>query len=106
MSAKCVRRLADMKLLLRAELGRSLLEEDHIFGLLAKAAAVDLADFSTGDLPTAMEVKRLPCAPEELVARKKKITHSVRRWEHLGEAEIRLFFRRLRIPCPLPPPAA
>jgi glycosyltransferase involved in cell wall biosynthesis len=104
MSARCLRRLAEMKLLSRPELGRSMLEEDHIFGLLVKAAAVGLADFSTGDHPTALEVKRLPCAPEELVARKKKITHSVRRWEQLGEAEIRSFFRQVRISGPLAPP--
>ncbi|MEO8077049.1 MAG: glycosyltransferase, partial [Acidobacteriota bacterium] len=86
MSAACVHKLAAANLLLRGELGRSLLEEDHLFGILAKAAGLELADFCSGDLPSALEAKRLPCAPEELVARNKKVTHSVRRWEDLDES--------------------
>jgi hypothetical protein len=58
---------------------------------------MDLGDFASGELPMALDYKRLPCAPEQLVARKKKITHSVRRWEHLGEEDIRAFFRARRI---------
>jgi hypothetical protein len=96
MSSACVRKLAEGNFLSRKELGRSMLEEDHIFGLLTKAAALDLAEFSTGDLPMALELKRLPLAPEELVAQRKKVTHSVRRWEDRDEAEIRTFFRGLR----------
>jgi glycosyltransferase involved in cell wall biosynthesis len=98
MSSACVRRLADANLLSRQDLGRSLLEEDHIFGLLAKTVGVELADFASGDLPMALELKRLPYAPAELVAKKKKVAHSVRRWQGLGEAEIRTFFRDLRTP--------
>lgn len=72
MSAEYVRRLAEGNLLLRKELGRSLLEEDHTWGLLAKAVGLEMADFTTGELPMAMEWKALPCAPEELVAKKKR----------------------------------
>jgi len=96
MSAECVRRLAERNLFYRKELGRSLLEEDHIFGLLAKAVGLELADFASGELPMALEWKGLPCAPEELVAKKKKVIHSTKRWEDLGEEEIRKFFREIR----------
>jgi hypothetical protein len=96
MSAECVRRLAERNLLYRKELGRSLLEEDHTWGLLAKAVGLEMADFASGELPMAMEWKALPCAPEELVAKKKKVIHSTRRWEELGETEIRKFFREIR----------
>lgn len=96
MSAACVGRLARSGLLLRRELGRSKLEEDHLFGLLTKAAGLQLADFSAGELPMAMEWQRLPSAPEELVATKKKITHSVRCWQDRDEASIRQFFRERR----------
>jgi hypothetical protein len=95
-SSTCIRRLADAHLLSRRELGRSLLEEDHIFGLLAKAVGMDLGDFASGELPMALDYKRLPCAPEQLIAEKKKITHSVRRWENLGEEDIRAFFHARR----------
>lgn len=96
MNAECVRRLAEANLLHKKELGRSLLEEDHIFGLLIKSIGIDMADFARGDLPMAMEWKGLPCAPQELIAKKKKITHSTKRWENLNEAEIRKFFRDIR----------
>ncbi len=96
MSAECVHRLAERNLLFRKELGRSLLEEDHIFGLLAKAVGLELADFASGELPMGMEHKGLPCAPHELVTKKKKVIHSTRRWEDLGEEEIRKFFRETR----------
>jgi hypothetical protein len=100
MSSTCVRTLADGNLLARAELGRSLLEEDHILGVLAKAAGLEMADFSSGSSPMALEWKRLPCSPEELVAAEKKIIHSVKRWGSWGEAEIRTFFRGLRVARP------
>lgn len=96
MNAECVRRLAEANLLYKRELGRSLLEEDHIFGLLVKSVGMGMADFASGELPMALEWKELPCAPHELVANKKKITHSIRRWEDLNEAEIRKFFRDIR----------
>ncbi len=96
MNAECVRRLTEARLLYRKELGRSLLEEDHIFGLLTKAVGLELADFASGELPMALELQKLPCAPEELVAKKKKVIHSTRRWEDLDEKEIRKFFRKIR----------
>lgn len=96
MNAECVRRLAEANLLYRKELGRSLLEEDHIFGLLVKSVGIEMADFARGEFPMALEWKGLPCAPHELVAKKKKIIHSTRRWEDLNEADIRRFFRDIR----------
>jgi glycosyltransferase involved in cell wall biosynthesis len=98
MSDNCVRRLAVADLLSKKELGRSLLQEDHILGLLAKAAGIEMGDFVSGDLPMALEWKGLPCSPHELVARRKKITHSTRGWKDIGENEIREFFRDLRSP--------
>ncbi len=95
-SPECVSKLAESNLLLRKELGRSQLEEDHIFSLLAKSVGLELADFASGELPMGMEWKGLPYSPQELVAKKKKVIHSTRRWKDLGEAEIRNFFREIR----------
>jgi hypothetical protein len=100
MSSACVRTLAEKNLLARKALGRSLLEEDHILGVLATSAGLEMADFSSDAGPMALEWKRLPCSPEQLVADDRKITHSVKGWESRGEAEIRMFFRGLRIARP------
>ena len=99
MNAECVRRLAEANVLSKKELGRSFLEEDHIFGLLVKSAGMDMADFAGAEYPMALEWKGLPCAPRELIATKKKIIHSTRHWEDLDEAKIRKFFRDLRSGC-------
>jgi hypothetical protein len=63
---------------------------------MAGAVGMRVGDFTSGALPMALELDALPCSPEELVGQEKKITHSVRRWKHLGEAEIRQFFRERR----------
>ncbi len=96
MSPECVRKLAHAGALSKDSLGRSLLEEDHIFGLLVKSVGVDMADFALGNRPMAMEWKCLPDSPEQLVENKKKIIHSTRKWNDLGEAEIRKILRQLR----------
>ncbi len=95
-SAKCVRRLAEEELLLRKELRRSICDEDYIFPLLVRSIGMELGDFATGDLPMGVRWRGLPCSPQELLARRKKVIHSTRFWENMKEEEIRSFFRELR----------
>jgi hypothetical protein len=83
------------------ELGDSLLGEDHLFGLLTVAAGYRIGDFSGPQDPLAVRWIGLPAAPAELIAAGKLITHSVRSWEDMQEAEIREFFAARR-PVPLP----
>jgi hypothetical protein len=82
------------------ELGHSLLGEDHLFGLLTVAAGYRIGDFSGPQDPLAVRWIGLPAAPEELLAAGKLITHSVRSWQDMEEAEIREYFAARR-PAPL-----
>jgi hypothetical protein len=74
----------------------SKLGEDHLMGLLTVAAGYRIADFSRPDDPMAVKWRGLPCHPDELLANKKLVTHSVRSWGTLGEPEIRAIFRTAR----------
>ena len=74
----------------------SLLGEDHIMSLLVVAAGYRIADFGRPEDPMALKWRGLPAHPEELLANKKLVTHSVRSWENLGEDEIRGIFRAAR----------
>jgi hypothetical protein len=74
----------------------SRLGEDHIMGLLAVAAGYRIADFARPEDPMAVKWRGLPSHPDELLANKKLVTHSVRSWGTLGEAEIRAIFRTAR----------
>jgi hypothetical protein len=82
------------------ELGHSLLGEDHLFGLLTVATGYRIDDFSGPDDPLAVRWQGLPAAPADLLAAGKLITHSVRSFQDMPEAEIREFFAARR-PAPL-----
>jgi hypothetical protein len=74
------------------EFGASRLGEDQIFALIARALGYQLGDFATGSLPLGLRYRGLPDSPENLLARHKKIVHSVRFWEDRDESAIRQFF--------------
>jgi len=78
------------------DLAPSRLGEDHIFGLLTRAAGFAIADFGGPDGPLALRWKGLPSAPEELLLQGKLVTHSVRSWPGLSEQEIRKKFADAR----------
>jgi hypothetical protein len=82
------------------ELGDSRLGEDHLFSLLTVAAGYRIGDFGGPQDPLAVRWIGLPAAPAELIAAGKLITHSVRSWGDMREAEIREFFAARR-PVPL-----
>lgn len=74
------------------ELGYTAICEDHLFGLLTVVAGYRTGDFSGPDDPFALRWVGLPAAPADLLAAGKLVTHSVRSWEGMQEAEIRAFF--------------
>ncbi|OWQ88713.1 hypothetical protein CDN99_14570 [Roseateles aquatilis] len=72
------------------------LSEDHIFSLLTVRHGYMLEDFVTGDLPMGVRWRGLPDSPRNLLARGKKIVHSIKFYESMKEPEIRAFFAQER----------
>ena len=88
-----IRRLLEADMLPLAGLEGTYLEEDHIFALLVKALGMDLGEFAAGGCPMGISLPGLPCAPQELLDRGKKVTHSLRYWADMDQDMIRTFFR-------------
>jgi hypothetical protein len=91
-----INKLVREGLLLREEIRRLKLQEDHIFSLLCYAVGMELGDFHTGDKPMSISWRGLEVAPEELLKRNKKLIHSTRFWKDMREDAIRRFFRERR----------
>jgi hypothetical protein len=73
-----------------------MLGEDHIISMLTIAAGYRIGDFSGPDDPMALKWIGLPAHPDELLARGKLVTHSVRSWQDLDQAQIRAIFAAAR----------
>jgi hypothetical protein len=67
-----------------------------IMGLVTVAAGCHLSDFGGPDDTVAARWRSLPAHPDELLAKEKLLTHSVRFLEDLHEPEIRQIFRQAR----------
>lgn len=77
-------------------LGASRLCDDHLMGLITRAAGFRIADFGGPGDPLALRWKGLPAAPEQLVGGSALVTHSVRSFEGREEPDIRAFFATSR----------
>jgi hypothetical protein len=95
-SRECVGKLIKNNLLSRQEIYWSMLQEDHIIGLLIYSVRLRHGDFATGSFPMGLRWQGLPCLPDELMNRKKKVTHSTRFFEDMSEKTIRQYFREQR----------
>src|SRR5262249_47995790 len=82
----------------RPELGTTSMGEDHITSMLTVAAGYRIGDFSGPDDPMAGKWGGLPAHPADLLARGKLVTHSVRSWGDLSQADIRDIFAAARLP--------
>lgn len=89
-------KLISRDMLLREELRRTMLQEDHMWGLMAYAVGMKVAHFHIPDNPMAVVWKGLPAAPEDLVKANAKIVHSTRYWKQMNEDQIRAFFKQRR----------
>ena len=93
---EAVRTLRDAGMLGLRALRSSRLQDDHLFGLMARACGIGSGEFEQGEDPMCLDWGTLPCAPETIVDRGKKVIHSVKRWADMDQASIREFFRRQR----------
>ncbi|MEO8391904.1 MAG: hypothetical protein ABI700_02835 [Chloroflexota bacterium] len=96
LNPRFIDKLVQENLLLREEIRRSVLQEDHIFSLLVKAVGMQLGEFGTPNDPLAVRWQGLPSSPEELAGRNKKMVHSTRYWQQMNEDAVREFFRSRR----------
>lgn len=94
-SRVCIERLVQLNFLERAELRQSKLGEDHIFGMMVRAAGLQLDDFATEGKPLGLAWQGLPASPAVLMKMGKKIVHSVKSHGGRDQGQIRAEFRRL-----------
>lgn len=95
-SYAALRAIGDSGMLDACQLQPSILGEDHLRGLVIRACGIETAEFEQGEDPLCLDWLQLPCAPERIVERGKKIIHTVKRWHDLDQGAIRAYFRRLR----------
>ena len=95
-----IERLVDRGFLLREELSRCVLHEDHLFGLLCKAVGLELAGRTVPEFPLAVVWRGLPSSPESLAENGASVVHSTRSWQGMNEDDIRAFFRARREAAP------
>ena len=91
--------LRDEKLLGLTTLSRLSMMEDHLYSLLITAVGFDLADLVDGE-ESLMGTRwlDLPATPTQLLADRRELIHSVRKWEGMSEQEIRAVFGAARDP--------
>jgi len=82
----------------KPELAPALMGDDHIISMLTVAAGYQIGDFSGPDDPMALKWIGLPAHPADLLGRGKLVTHSVRSWADLSQADIREIFAAARQP--------
>jgi hypothetical protein len=93
---KCVEGLFNSNLLSRDQIKWSLLQEDHIFGLMIYSIGYKHGDFVSDPFPMGLAWRGLPCSPAELLERRKKVIHSTHFFEEQPENEIRDYFKKIR----------
>lgn len=71
------------------------LGDDHMYGLLVRAAGFEIDDFAIGPHPLGLALRGLPMSPDELLGSGKKIVHSLKDHDGRSQAELRGEFRRL-----------
>jgi len=67
--------------------------DDHLLGLLVRAAGFRTADFGRPGEPLAVSWRGLPARPEELMASNAKVVHSVKSWGDQRESDVRAVLR-------------
>lgn len=75
----------------------TLLLEDIVFSLFAKALGFNFASFGMPSQPMALGMRSLPMPKEEIIRQKKKLIHSVKRgYDGESQEELRKYFASFR----------
>lgn len=95
---EAVAALDESGLLGRADLSKTGLHEDYIFGLCLYSIGYHLGEFGNkfDDLPMGVDWRTLPAPPKELLELGKSIIHSTKKFESMDEEAIRNEFRSAR----------
>ena len=91
-SRACLDALCDSGLLDLEALRSSGLVDDHLTGVVVRSLGFALGDFAPDPHPVGVAWKGLPLPPEELLARGKKVVHSVKSYRGSDEAALRAYF--------------
>lgn len=98
LSRACLDALSDRGLLEREALRGSGLGDDHLTGLAVRSLGLRIGDFAPDPHPIGVAWKGLPLPPEALLARGKKIVHSVKSYRGSDEGTLREYFAARRPP--------
>jgi hypothetical protein len=96
LSYQCLDTIKQKGLLSIDPLKYSRLGDDHIISMLVRASNYRIADFTTGDYPICVKWRGLPCSPDELISRRKKIIHSTKSYKQFREIDTRNYFKKIR----------
>ncbi|MCL4250844.1 MAG: glycosyltransferase [Anaerolineae bacterium] len=91
-----IQKLNEQGWLLRDEIYRLKLQEDHLFSLLCRAVGMEIGDFGSEGKPMSIGWRGLYESPETLLAQGKKLVHSTRFYKDMNEDRIRAFYRERR----------
>ena len=93
-SQQGLRAMQAMRLFASPRLMTANLGDDHMFGLMVRAAGLELGDFAF-EGPLGLAHRGLPMSPAELVGCGKKVVHSLKDHGGRTQAQLRAEFHRL-----------
>lgn len=94
-SHAALRAMRDKGLFANSALVTTNLGDDHMYGLLVRAAGFETDDFAIAPHPLGLALRGLPMTPGELIGSGKKIVHSLKDHDCRSQADLRDEFRRL-----------
>jgi hypothetical protein len=98
LSGAFVQKLSEKGWLLREDIRRIKLQEDHLFSLLCRAVGMEIADFGSEGKPMSIAWRGLYDSPQALLDSGKKLIHSTRFYHDMKEEQIREFYKARRQP--------
>lgn len=95
-SPKLMNKFIHGDFLLREEISRSELPENHLFALLTRSAGLELGSLEMSEQPMTITAESASLSPEEFVKQGGKVIHSTKNWANWSEQQVRDFFKARR----------